>query len=158
MIEVGKDKHHLLITDRIKIKERLVKHTCKTNLSPHLLFTNQYNDNTSRTFIGNVTDDGFWITRYRKQFMNYRADVVAKGTFKEYGSKLELSFNYSLGFSSIVGGAFIIIIIAAIMISNGLNFFLSFAIPIIIYGLLTRLEVSKAKEAINNYLLNEYQE
>lgn len=158
MIEIGTDKHNLILSDKPKVEDRLIKHTCKTNLSPHLLFRNIYTDNTSKVFIGNWTDNGFWITRYRKQFINFRADVVAKGTFKEANKKLQLNFNYSLGFSSVVGGLFIILFITLMLTSFGLNFFVAILFPVTLYVIFSKREMKKAKDAIEKYLLYEDQE
>ena len=157
MIEIGKEEQKLEIS-RSDIENRLIKHTCKTNLNPNLLFTTIYTDNTAKVFIGNWTKNGFWITRYRKQFINFRADIVAKGTFNKTNAGINLQFEYAIGFSSIVGGGLIIIILSLLLAMNGLNPYLAFSLPVLLYCVFSKIEVNKAKSAINKYLLNEYSE
>ncbi len=140
-----------------KIKEietNISKYTCKTNVSPHLLFRSPYTEDTSRVFIGNWMKDGFWITRYRKQFINFRADIIAKGNFINTQRRDKLVFKFSLGFSSILGGFFIILFLAYFLISL-VPIYLAFSLPIIAYVFMTNLEIRKAKSAIERYLLDE---
>lgn len=158
MIEIRKEEYKLFLADRQKIKDRLIKHTCKTNLNPHLLFRNKFTEDTSKIFIGNWTDDGFWVTRFRRQIINFRADIVAKGVVEERSNDLLLHFKYSLGFSSIIGGLISILVVGLFLNSLGLGLLWSALIPAPLYILLSYFEVSKMKSVIYDYLINEYLE
>lgn len=154
MLKIGQIEYEVNEEKVKDIESNIAKYTCKTNLSPHLLFKSPYTEGTSKIFIGNWLKDGFWITRYRKQFVNFRADIIATGNFVNTLTMNKLVFRFSIGFSGIIGGFFIILLIALILASI-VPIYLAFGLPIIVYILMTSLEMKKAKNTIEKFLLSD---
>jgi len=136
------------------VEANLAKFTEKTNVNPNFLFaSHQYEDETKK-FIGNWLKDGFWITRYRKEFINFKADVIAKGSFKNHPNMNKLVFNFSIGLASILGGTFVMLLIALALVRFVPNY-VAILTPICFYAFMTILEFKKVKRRIEKYLLKE---
>ncbi len=77
MIPIGKEFFQLHQGDSEIIEKNISLHTCKTNVSPQLMFNQSYTGETSKIFVGNWKKDGFWISKFRRQLLDFRPDIIA---------------------------------------------------------------------------------
>ncbi|MBK6965270.1 MAG: hypothetical protein IPH20_15395 [Bacteroidales bacterium] len=136
------------------IKDRMAELTCKTNLSPQLMFRQSYTGIASKLFVGNWTKSGFWISKFRLQVIELRPDIIIRFIFMPGPSSTRLGIRYSLGVSSILQLVFLLSIASV--------FFVQISRPFIPYGLaalfvlyiyLARTELKKTEKIINEKLL-----
>ena len=121
MIKVKQEKYEIDKYYIDVIKDKMAAETCKTNLNPQLRFKQSFTGITLKTFVGNWTKNGFWISKFRMQLMQLRPDIIAKFRFSDNSEFSLLSIRYSIGFSSV----FI-----------GLMWITMFALPFLAFGLI----------------------
>jgi hypothetical protein len=128
--------------------------TCKTNLSPQLIFRQSYTGITSKTFVGNWTKNGFWITKFRMQLMQLRPDIIAKFRFNKTSENSEVSIRYSIGFSSLFIGLILITTFALPFAAFGLvGYFIGFVVMIGGYIIISKIELENIVMKINEKIL-----
>lgn len=137
------------------IKQRLTEHTCKTNLNPQFMIKQSYTGFTNKTFVGNWTEYGFWISKYKLQMWQFRPDIIARFYLKKRASSLQVKIKYSLGFSSIFWGSILILIFSAILSSALMknNLFSAISIFSAIYVIATIIQYRIMKKAVNDKIL-----
>jgi hypothetical protein len=143
--------------DDIKgIKDRMTEETCKTNLNPQLIFNQQsFTGHTAKSFVGNWTRDGFWISKYRLQLFNLRPDIIAKFTFFDLHDYSTVSIRYSIGFSSAFVGLAYLNLISFLLAFGGLiSFPMGLAIMTGLYGTLSVIELRHIKKVILKKIFN----
>jgi hypothetical protein len=137
------------------IKNRMSELTCKTNLSPHLMFRQSYTGIANKLFVGNWTKSGFWISKFRLQVLEVRPDIIIRFIFMPGTTSTRLGIRYSLGISSILQLVFLLCLVAV--------FFVQISRPFIPFGLtaffilyiyIARTELMKSKKIVNEKLLN----
>ena len=94
------------------IRNKITNCTGKSNLNPQLLIKTRSTSFSNKLFIGNKTRDGIWITKNNIQLII--PDIIARFSFNSEQSILKI--RYSIGFSSIVGGFFWIVLFSLIFI------------------------------------------
>jgi hypothetical protein len=131
------------------IKERMVTETCKTNLNSQLIFRQSYTGYTFKAFVGNWSESGFWISKYRLQLIQLRPDIIAKFRFKDLSENSIVSIRYSIGFSSVFIGLIWIFLFSAPFVAFGLIVYLiGLALMIVFYSVLSVIELNSIKEKI----------
>lgn len=132
------------------IKDKMAAETCKTNLSPQLIFIQSFTGITLKTFVGNWTKNGFWISKFRMQLMQLRPDIIAKFKFADNSENSILSVRYSIGFSSLfIGLIWITIFALPFIIAFGLiGYLISLAVMVGGYILLSIIELKNLREKI----------
>lgn len=137
------------------IKDKMAAETCKTNLSPQLMFKQSFTGITLKTFVGNWTKSGFWISKFRMQLMQLRPDIIAKFRFSDNLEYSVLSIRYSIGFSSLFIGLMWIIMFALPFLAFGLiEYLIGSAVMIGGYALLTIIELENLQEKIIEKVLS----
>ncbi len=124
MIQIKREKYKIDNYYIDLIKDKMAEETCKTNLSPQLIFRQSFTGVTLKTFVGNWTNNGFLISKFRMQLMQFRPDIIAKFKFLDKSDNSEVSIRYSIGFSSLFMGSIWIIMFAAPFAAFGLIGFL----------------------------------
>lgn len=133
------------------INERVAQHTCKTNIDPQLMFRQSFTGVTKRLFVGNWTDQGFWISRYKLQLYQFRPDIICRFNIENRTSTVKVNIRSSIGFSSLFTGMIIIILFSAPFVSSGKSGFLTaVVIMTILYICLASVEYDKTIKAIKN--------
>ncbi len=131
------------------IKDKIAAETCKTNLSPQLMFKQSFTGITLKTFVGNWTKNGFWISRFRMQLIQLRPDIIAKFIFANNPKNSVLSIRYSIGFSSLFIGLMWITMFALPFLAFGLvGYLIGLAVMIGGYVLLSVIELENLQEKI----------
>ena len=137
------------------IKDKMAEETCKTNLSPQLIFRQSFAGVTLKTFVGNWTKKGFWISKFRMQLVQLRPDIIAKFEFLEKSDSSEVSIRYSIGFSSLFTGAIWIGMFAIPFSAFGLvGYFIGLALMIGGYILLSMMELEKLRTKITEKIMS----
>ena len=155
MIKIGEETIHLKKGNFETIKENFIENTCKTNVSPGLMFKQSYTGMTEKAFVGNWKDYGFWISKFRLQMFQLRPDIIAK-FFHLTGTSERLVIRYSIGFSSLIFAFFIGFLLTAyfLLIYGEVYYFLSWIIWIGLYALISRFSLKRMKKAIEKKILN----
>jgi len=131
------------------IKDKMATETCKTNLSPQLMFKQSFTGITLKTFVGNWTKNGFWISKFRMQLMQLRPDIIAKFKFADNSENSLLSIRYSIGFSSLFIGLIWITMFALPFSAFGLvGYLIGLVVMIGGYVLLSVIELENLREKI----------
>ncbi|QQS51049.1 MAG: hypothetical protein IPM71_16525 [Bacteroidota bacterium] len=152
-IKLEKYKIHNYYID--VIKDKMAAETCKTNLSPQLMFKQSFTGITLKTFVGNWTKNGFWISKFRMQLMQLRPDIIAKFRFIDISEYSELSIRYSIGFSSLFIGLMWITMFALPFLAFGLvGYLIGLAVTIGGYVLLSIIELGNLQEKILEKVLS----
>lgn len=137
------------------IKEKMATETCKTNLSPQLMFKQSFTGITLKTFVGNWTKNGFWISKFRMQLIQLRPDIIAKFEFADNSENSVLSIRYSIGFSSLFIGLMWITMFALPFSAFGLvGFLIGLVVMIGGYVLLSVIELENLQEKIIEKILS----
>lgn len=137
------------------IKEKMATETCKTNLSPQLMFKQSFTGITLKTFVGNWTKNGFWISKFRMQLIQLRPDIIAKFEFADNSENSVLSIQYSIGFSSLFIGLMWITMFALPFSAFGLvGFLIGLVVLIGGYVLLSVIELENLQETIIEKILS----
>lgn len=155
MISIGKIE---FITDQEgmeHINEKVAQHTCKTNLNPQLMFRQSYNGITGKLFVGNWTDQGFWISRFKLQLNQFRPDIICHFNVENRPYTIKVTIRSSIGFSSLFTGMIVIILFSAPFISSGPSgFLIAVVIMTILYVCLATIEYNKMLKAIKDHIVN----
>lgn len=155
MIPIGKIE---FITDSeglAQINERVTQHTCKTNINPQLMFRQSFSGITKKLFVGNWTDQGFWISKYRLQLYQFRPDIITRFYIENGSSNVKVTMKSSIGFSSILVGMFLIVLFSSIFTSSGPRAFLiAVVIFTILYVCLASIEYDKMLKAIKSNVVD----
>lgn len=155
MLLIGKIE---FITDNegiAHINEKVARHTCKTNLNPQLMFRQSYNGITGKLFVGNWSDQGFWISRFKRQLNQFRPDIICRFNVENRPQTVKVTIRSSIGFSSLFTGIIVIILFSVPFISSGSRGFL-IAVVIIttLYVCLASMEYNKTLKAIKDHIVN----
>lgn len=150
--EFWTDKENILV-----INERVKENTCKTNINPELMFRQSYNGMTTKLFVGNWTSDGFWISKYRNQFIQLRPDIITRFYIKEDNEGIHVVMKSSIGFSSIFTFLILLLIFSSSSASEfGINAIYSVAsIFILLYILLSKIEYDRMLTSIKKTVFND---
>jgi len=150
-----KTKKYQLNSETVRlIKEKVSEETCKTNLNPQLIFKQSFTGYTTKTFVGNWTQNGFWLSKFRLQLFQLRPDIIARFQFKQETNKVNLSIRYSIGFSSVVLAVVIIFILSpAFLVLGALAYFIGVSAMIGLYIKLAFDELDRLEKAITEKLL-----
>ncbi len=155
MIKLAQD--NIVIKDGVRelIESRMSSNTCKTNLSPQLMFKQSYTGLTDKTFVGNWTKDGFWISKFRRQLMELRPDIIVRFDFHKQKNQTILKLRYSIGFSSILMGLiWILFISSAFSIPFRNGFIIVFTLFLIAYIILTLNCLNNTKSKIKEKIFS----
>lgn len=146
------------ITDRnglAQINEKVTLHTCKTHLNPQLMFRQSYYGVTDKLFVGNWAEQGFWISRFKRQLYQFRPDIICRFDFENSASAVKITICSSIGFSSVFTGMMIILLFSAPFVSSGSSgFLIAIAIMTILYICMASIEYDKTLKAIKNNVVN----
>lgn len=138
------DNHYIDV-----IEDKMAAETCKTNLSPQLMFKQSFTGITLKTFVGNWTKNGFWISKFRRQLMQLRPDIIAKFEFSGSSENSILSIRYSIGFSSLLVGLMWVILFALPFSVFGLvGYLIVLVLMIGGYVLLSKIELQNLRKKI----------
>jgi hypothetical protein len=155
MIRIKRQKYRIDCHYINVIKERMASETCKTNLNSQLIFRQSYTGYTSKTFVGNWTKKGFWISKYRLQLMQLRPDIIAKFEFVDLSDNSSVSIRYSIGFSSISIGLIWIFMFSTPFATFGLiGYLIGLVLMIGLYSLLSIIELNNIGKKILEILFN----
>lgn len=137
------------------INEKVTQHTCKTNINPQLMFRQSYYGITGKLFVGNWTDQGFWISRFKMQLNQFRPDIICRFDIENRSSTVKVTIRSSIGFSSLFTGMIVIILISAPFISSGSKGFLIIVtIMTILYVCLASIEYNKTLKTIKDHIVS----
>lgn len=155
MIKIGKEKIYLKKGNFETIKENFIENTCKTNVSPGLMFKQSYAGITEKVFVGNWKDYGFWISKFRLQILQLRPDIIAKFIHLT-GTSDRLVIRYSIGFSSLVVPFFIGIILTtySLLEFGKVYYFLSWIVWILLYAGISAFALKRMKKSVKEKILN----
>ncbi|MCK3685278.1 hypothetical protein [Maribellus sp. YY47] len=154
MIKLKSQKYELDLHAAQQIKDKVTEETCKTNVNPQLIFKQSYTGYTLKTFVGNWTPNGFWLSKYRKQLFQLRPDVIAKFRFEQEADKIHLSVRYSIGFSSVFTGLVIIFLFSTAFLSLGATAYLVVLVAMTaLYVLLAFVELGRLEQAVKDKIL-----
>jgi hypothetical protein len=149
MIPIKREKYKIDNYYIEVIKDKMAAETCKTNLSPQLMFKQSFTGITLKTFVGNWTKNGFWISRFRMQLMQLRPDIIAKFKFADNSENSVLSIRYSIGFSSLFIGLIWITMFALPFSAFGLvGYLIGLAVMIGGYVIFSIIELENLREKI----------
>lgn len=138
------------------IKDKVIKETCKTNMSPQLMFKQGFTGITNKTFVGNWTKKGFWISKFRMQLIQFRPDIIAKFRFSDHSENTLLSIRYSIGFSSIFLGLFWINLFALPFSAFGsIGHYIGLTLMLALYIFALIIEQDNLKEEIVEKVLSK---
>jgi uncharacterized membrane protein (DUF485 family) len=155
MLPIGKIE---FITDSegvAQINEKVARHTCKTNLNPQLMFTQSYNGITGKLFVGHWSDQGFWISRFKKQLYQFRPDIICRFNLENRPHTVKVTIRSSIGFSSLFTGMIVIILFSAPFVSSGsTGFLIAVVIMTTLYVCLASVEYNKTLKAIKDHIVN----
>ena len=158
MIKIGYQKFEIDNCLVDFVKEKMESSTCKTNLSPQLIFKQSFTGITDKTFVGNWTKNGFWLSKYRYQLLQVRPDIIARFNFASNQNNTQIEIKYSIGFSSILT---IIILafpfIAAFSLWGIIGFIISLILLSLIYYILSASEYDSIKESIKEKILSGFE-
>lgn len=141
-----------------QINEKVTLHTCKTHLNPQLMFRQSYFGVTDKLFVGNWADQGFWISRFKRQLYQFRPDIICRFDVENSASAVKISIRSSIGFSSLFTGMIVILLFSASFISSGsFGFLMAVLIMTILYVCLASIEYDKTLKAIKNNVVNGIQ-
>ena len=148
MIKIGQEKISLKKGSFEIIKENFAENTCKTNLSPGLMFKQSYTGITDKAFVGNWRKYGFWISKFRMQLIDLRPDIIAKFYYQK-GTSERILIRYSIGFSSFISWFFLGILFSMYMFIYGQEYYiLAWTFWIILYIGLSIYSLKRMKKAI----------
>lgn len=156
MITLGNKEFRTDETGISLIRERVTKNTCKTNLNPQLLFVQSYTGRTNKLFVGNWTADGFWISKFRMQMMQFRPDIITSFLIQEEASRKKVTMRSSIGFSSLFTGMIISMCFSLPFMAFGLTgYLIVIALWIALYAYLASMEYDRIMKAIKDHILQE---
>ena len=138
-----------------QMKEKVTMHTCKTNIDPQLMFRQGFSGVTGKLFVGNWTEKGFWISRFKRQFSQFRPDIICRFNIENRASTVNVTIRSSIGFSSLLTGMIMIIFFSAPFVSSGSTAFLiALVIMTILYVCMASVEYDKTFKAIKDHVVN----
>jgi hypothetical protein len=147
--EFRTDKNGILL-----IQEKIEANTCKTNLSPQLMFRQGYTGLTAKIFVGNWTSNGFWISKFRLQLLQFRPDIFTQFYIESETRFEKVKMRTSIGFSSLLMGLIWIILFSIPFATLGLlPFLVVVALMIFFYSYLTSIEHDRMMKAIENHII-----
>lgn len=136
------------------IKDKMSENTCKTNISPQLMFKQSYTGITNKIFVGNWTKNGFWISKFKNQLIDLRPDIIARFSFCNDHNLEKVKIRYSMGFSSLFYGLFGMLIFSSFFMALGeIGFIFGIIIFWGLYYLLAIIELNRMKRKIKEKLL-----
>ena len=153
MITIGKQHYESRKEVFSEIKDRLVETTAKSNLNPNLLFRLPYFESSTKKFIGNWTNDGFWITKCKKGFLHFNSSVVAKAKLVDHGVHGFIDVKYSLSLSTIFEGFIIICLFTTLLTAILFPVYISAFIIICLYVLLLFAEKNSFRKFIERHII-----
>jgi hypothetical protein len=153
MIRIKKEKYVLRKGDYELLNKNVVENTCKTNINPQLMFKQSYTGVTGKTFVGNWHKNGFWISKYRRQLLELRPDIISKFVFRGE-NKENLIVVHSIGFSSIFSSAFIGVFFI-VFLKNFVDIpkIYGLAIWIFLYVLICSFALNKMRKSIKEKIM-----
>lgn len=138
-----------------QMKEKITLHTCKTNIDPQMMFKQSYTGVTKKLFVGNWTDQGFWISRFKMQIYQFRPDIICRFNIENRASTVKVNIRSSIGFSSLFTGMIVIILFSTPFVSSGKSgFVIAVVIMTILYICLASVEYDKTLKAIKKNVVN----
>jgi len=147
--EFRTDKKGILL-----IQEKIEANTCKTNVSPQLMFSQSYTGRTGKIFVGNWTSNGFWISKFRLQLFQLRPDIITQFYIESETRYEKVTMKSSIGFSSLFIGLIWIILFSIPFAAFGLiGFLVGVALMILFYSYLTSIEYDRMIKAIQNNIV-----
>jgi hypothetical protein len=155
MIQLKRKEINIQSTFEIDIREKMSELTCKTNLSPQLMFQQSYTGITEKLFVGNWTKNGFWISKFRIQLLDIRPDIIVKFVFLQNKPFTRLCMRYSLGLSSIIQMLLILFmgLILFIQIDKGIILY-GMIIMVFFYFLIVRVELNRTERNVQERILD----
>ena len=147
--EFRTDKKGILL-----IQEKIEANTCKTNVSPQLMFGQSYTGRTGKIFVGNWTSNGFWISKFRLQLFQLRPDIITQFYIESEPRYEKVTMKSSIGFSSLFIGLIWIVLFSIPFAAFGLiGFLVGVALMILFYSYLTSIEYDRMIKAIQNNIV-----
>ncbi len=158
MIKIGYQKFEIDNCLVDFIKEKMESSTCKTNLTPQLIFKQSFTGITDKTFVGNWTKKGFWLSKYRYQLFQARPDIIARFNFISNQNNTQIEIKYSIGFSSILIIMILALpILAAFSLWGIIGFIVGLILMSLIYYILSASEYDSIKESIKEKILSRFE-
>ena len=147
--EFRTDKKGILL-----IQEKVEANTCKTNVSPQLMFSQGYTGRTDKIFVGNWTSNGFWLSKFRLQLFQFRPDIITQFYIESETRYEKVIMKSSIGFSSLFFGLMCIILFSIPFAVFGLiGFLVMVVMMILLYSFLTSVEYQRMLKAIKNNIV-----
>lgn len=154
MITIGKKEFRTDKNGILLIQEKIEANTCRTNVSPQLMFTQCYTGRTEKIFVGNWTSNGFWISKFRLQLFELRPDIITQFYIESETHYEKVIMKSSIGFSSLfIGLIWIILFSLPFAVFGLIGFLVGFALLILFYSYLTSIEYDRMIKAIENYII-----
>lgn len=139
------------------LKDKMGKCTCKTNISPQLMLKQSYTGYTDKTFVGNWTKKGFWISKYRKQLFQFRPDIIARFSLSLDDSLIRINIRYSIGLSSIFYALIFIFALAILFVPIGSSgYSIGLLLLFLIYIVITKFELNSLQLSIKEKILSGF--
>lgn len=155
MITINKKEFRTDKKGILLIREKIEANTCKTNVSPQLMFRQSFNGMTRKIFVGNWTSNGFWISKFRFQLVQLHPVIITQFYIESETRYEKVTMKSSIGFSSLFIGLIWIILLAAPFAIIGLiGFLVAVALMILFYSYLTSIEYDKMIKAIKNNIVD----
>lgn len=154
MITISKKEFRTDKKGILLIQEKIEANTCKTNVSPQLMFRQSYTGMTGKIFVGNWTSNGFWIAKFRLHLIHLRPFIITQFYIESETRYEKVTMKSSIGFSSLFKGLIWIILFAAPFATIGLiGFLVAVALMILFYSYWTSIEYDRMIKAIKNNII-----
>jgi len=154
MITIAKKEFRTDKKGILLIQEKIEANTCKTNLSPQLMFRQSYTGRTGKIFVGNWTSNGFWISKFRLQLFQLRPDIITQFYIAHETRYEKVTVRSSIGFSSLFIGLIWIFLFSTPFAVFGLIGFLAGVVLMVsFYLFLTIIEYDRMIKAIENHIV-----
>ncbi len=140
------------------LQEKMTDCTCRTNLNSQLNFRQSYTGITDKTFVGNWTKNGFWISKFRKQLFQFRPDIIASFKIVPRNNITKIRIRYSIGFSSLFFAGMWILLASTIFIPFGtFGYIIGLFILTGLYSALSKVELDRIRDTINEKILTGFE-
>jgi hypothetical protein len=117
-----------------------------------------YSGFTDKTFVGNWTKKGFWISKFRKQLFQFRPDIIARFNLSPSDSLIRIKIRYSIGLSSIFYALVFILTFAVVFVPFGSSGYLTgIVLLFLIYTVITKFELGSLKASIKEKILSGFE-
>ncbi len=154
MITIDKKQFRTDKKGILLIQEKVEAITCKTNVSPQLLFRQSYTGRTEKIFVGNWTSNGFWLSKFRLHLIHFRPDIITQFYIESETRYEKVTLKSSIGFSSLFFWLIWIIIFSTPFAALGLiGFLITATMMILFYSYLTSVEYDRMIKSIKNNIV-----